>query len=363
MPRTTSTLVLFAWTLLAGDGWRRIEVPLELSFPRDHGSHPDTRTEWWYLTGEARDAEGNPFGFQFTIFRRGLEANPPTPSPRLRPSQVLAGHLAVVDVRAGRFLRAERVRRVDGALAFASEADLHVALDHWEIQRGEGDAITVTASGGVDGPRIHLTCRPSKPPVRQCEGGLSKKGPEPGNASAYVSWTRLAVEGTLGIGAQARSVKGEAWFDHEWGTGQLGAGVAGWDWFGIRLDDGRELMLYGLRREGGGSTEFSSGTVVSRDGATTHLTYGSFSMERLGSWTSPATGAAYPAGFRLRVPSEGIDVVARPPVADCELDTRATTGVVYWEGPIEVHDAASGRPAGRGYMELTGYAESMAGKF
>jgi predicted secreted hydrolase len=358
-------VLLLVSGLTAGSGqetWRRIVPPLTLEFPRDHGAHLDTRTEWWYLTGEAADASGREFGFQFTIFRRGLFPPKSAPTSRLRPSQVLAGHVAVVDLTGGRFRVAERVRRLDGALAFASETDLHVGLDTWELRRASDGSLRVVGRGGPGGPSLDLTARPLKPLVLHGDRGVSVKGTQPGNASVYTSWTRLAVEGKLAVDGAPLEVKGEAWFDHEFGTSQLGAGVVGWDWLGLRLDDGRELMVYGLRKLDGAYLDVSGGTFVARDGAARRLARKDFSLEPSGTMPGSTTGARYPKTFRIRVPSEGLDIVADPRLEACELDTRRTTGVVYWEGPVRVKSASGGAPVGRGYMELTGYAESLAGK-
>lgn len=191
------------------------------------------------------------------------------------------------------------------------------------------------------------------------ERGYSRKGADPGNASIYSSWTRLAAHGRVRVGGRERKVSGEAWYDHEWGTSQLGQGVVGWDWFSLRLADGRELMLYRLRRADGSAEPFSAGTLVEADGSSRALALADFSIEPLGTWRSPRSGGAYPAGWRLGVPGAKLELELRPLLADCELDTSSSTGVVYWEGPVR----AAGTVAGEGYVELTGYAGDLAGRF
>ncbi len=342
------------------EGWERITPPLALVFPRDHGAHPRTRTEWWYVTGDLRDDAGNEFGFQWTVFRRGMDPTPPREGESaLRARHVLAGHFAIADLASKRLLADDRLRRPGGGLAGFAEDDLRVWIEDLELARAEDGALRLSARRA--GPRAALDLRlvPRKPLVLQGDRGLSAKGAEPGNASAYVSWTRLAAEGTLETDGGARAVRGEAWFDHEWGTSQLGPGVVGWDWMGLRLDDGRDLMLYRLRRADGSATPFASGALVDVRGAARTLRPEDFSMEPTGHWTSPRTGARYPVRWRIRVPSAGIDAAVEPRLEDAELDTRATTGVVYWEGPVRVAGSASGR----GYAELTGYAASMEGSF
>ena len=340
--------------------WKQVEPGLELTFPADHGAHPGYRTEWWYLTGQVADEDGRRFGFQFTVFRSTLApgAARAGDSP-LRAREVFAGHLALTDVVGGRTRFAERLRRGGTALARASTDDLELALEDWTLARGSDGRLTLAAADPAQAIGLEFTLVPEKPLVLHGERGYSQKGPEPGNASAYVSWTRLATTGALRLDGRAFEVEGVAWFDHEFGSGVLPEGVQGWDWFGLELDDGRELMLFHLRRPDGSATPFSAGTLVERDGSTRALAPADFTIEPRGQWTSPRTQATYPAGWRLSVPGAGIELVAAPLVDDCELEDRASTGVVYWEGPV----ALTGTTTGRGYAELTGYAGSMAGRF
>lgn len=344
----------------ADDGYRRVLPGDALEFPRDHGAHPDTKTEWWYLTGNVEDEAGRAYGVQFTVFRSAL--GPPgsiDESAPLRTRQVWAGHLALADVAAGRVRFAERLRRGGTALAAASEDDMDIALDDWTLRRGADDALSVVAGDVGAGFAVTLSLRPEKPLVLHGDGGVSSKGPEPGNASAYSSWTRLAASGELVVDGEPRQVTGSFWYDHEFGSSVLGEGVEGWDWFGLQLDDGRELMLFHLRRADGPPMPASSGTLVARDGTATHLALEDFELTPTATWRSPRTDAVYPAAWTLRVPDHGVDVRIAPRVADCELDTSHGTGVVYWEGPVELF----GSHAGRGYGELTGYAGSMGGRF
>ena len=345
----------------AGEGeWREITGRPELQFPRDHGAHPETRTEWWYVTGLVDDPAGRRFGFQITFFRQGLAAGDPEPGSSIfRARQIAAAHLAIADIEAGEFYHAERLRRAGGGLAGWSTDDLEVWLDDWEMRRDDTGRTTITARDGGTGLALELGLEPVKPIVLQGDAGYSQKGPAPGNASAYLSWTRLSVTGRIEIGETAVEVTGTAWFDHEWGSSQLGDGVAGWDWFSLRLSDGRDLMVYQLRRDDGTADPFSSGTVVAADGSTTRLRRGDFTIEPADWWTSPKTGGRYPVRWRVSVPDHGIDLEVVGLLPNDELDGRATTGVVYWEGPV----AASGSQQGEGYVELTGYAGSLEGRF
>jgi predicted secreted hydrolase len=344
----------------AGAGWMRITPPLHLGFPRDHGAHPEVRSEWWYTTGTVTDSRGHRFGFELTFFREGLDPSPPDAgSSTLRTRQILAAHLAVVDIDR-QFLRfAQRVRRDDRLLAAARTADLDIFIADWEMRRLPSGTLALRAEDRDAAIAISLDLEPEKPYVLQGDGGLCRKGAGPGNASAYVSCTRLAVNGRLTIDGRGHAVRGQAWFDHEWGTSRLNPAVVGWDWVGLRLADGRDLMLYRLRRADGSAAPESAGTLVGKDGTAHHLGAADFVLEPVSWWTSPHTGARYPARFRVRVPGAGLELDVVPVVADAEIDARASTETIYWEGPVRV----SGTLPGEGYVELTGYAASIAPGF
>lgn len=340
--------------------WKQVLAPIELAYPRDHGAHPEYQSEWWYATLEVAAADGARFGVQLTIFRQGLAAGAPLPgeSP-LRARQAFAGHLAIVDLGAQKMVHAERSRRAVPGLAEASTTTLDARLDGWSMRLDERGLLRLDAEDRATGMRIALELAPEKPLVLHGDGGVSAKGGAAGNASVYASWTRMRARGTLVSGGRERAVDGAAWFDHEYGTSALGAEVVGWDWFGLRLDDGRELMLFRLRRSDGTADPVSGGTLVAKDGSTRKLALSRCTLETRATWTSPRTQAVYPASFRLACPEEGLDLVITTKVQDCELDTRASTGVVYWEGPV----AVTGSVTGSGYGELTGYAGSIAKRF
>lgn len=342
------------------EGWLEVSGPPELALPRDHGAHPGYRTEWWYLTGLVESEAGERFGFQLTFFRQGLAPGPGGPGDSaLRARQVLAAHLAVADIGRQRFTHAERLRRADGGLAGFATDDLELWLDDWSLERRADGTLTARARDAGQAIGLELELRPGRDLVLHGDRGYSQKGPEPGNASAYLSWTRLLAAGRLEVGGKTIKVRGTAWFDHEWGSSQLGAGVVGWDWFSLRLDDGRDLMVYRLRRADGSADPFSSGTLVGADGETVRLGRDDVAIAPLAWWTSPDTGARYPVHWRLEVPSADIEVEVRSLLEAAELDGTATTGVVYWEGPV----AATGSATGEGYAELTGYAGSLEGRF
>lgn len=354
--------LIAAATVAAGEtgSWRRVTGPPQLAFPRDHGAHPDHRTEWWYLTGVVTGADGGRYGFQITFFRVGLDPSSPEPgSSKLRARQVLAAHLAIADISQQRFHHAERLRRVGGGLAGMSEEDLEVWLDDWTMAHAVGGEMAVTAGDRDRGIGLEIALKPERELVLHGDAGYSRKGPEAGNASVYLSWTRLAVTGEIEVGGSRIAVTGTAWFDHEWGTSTLGQGIVGWDWSGLRLDDGRDLMVFRLRRADGEPDPRSSGSLVGRDGRVTRLERDDIEIDPLTWWQSTATAGRYPVRWRLRLPGEAIDLEIRALLPVCELDGTATTGVIYWEGPV----AVSGSHGGEGYVEMTGYAGSLEGRF
>ncbi len=355
----SAAVTLLAATLAGAEPWRVITAPLNLTFPADHGAHPDHRTEWWYVTGLVADPAGRRFGYQLTFFRQGLKFGPAPPgTSELDPRQALAAHLAVADLRNGRLHHTQRLRRAAIGLAGFTTGDLHVWVEDWELQRHHGDALTLAAADRGAGVALQLRLAPTQPLTRHGQDGVSRKGDDPGNASAYLTWIRLATSGMLTVGAQTFAVTGQSWLDHEWGSTQLGADVVGWDWLGVRLADGRDLMVYRLRRADGSASPHSAGTVVHPDGSTLFLGAAELELVPLAHWASPRTGATYPSRLRLRIPRAGLDLQVTPLLADAEIDGRASTGVVYWEGPV----AISGSATGEGYMELTGYAAPLTGR-
>jgi predicted secreted hydrolase len=262
-------------------------------------------------------------------------------------------------VENGRTLFSERLRRTSSALADALEGDLNVNLEDWALVRSEGDVLSLSAGDAANSIGLQFQLQPKKPLVLHGDNGYSSKGSEKGNASAYFSWTRLATTGELSIDGEALQVSGESWFDHEYGSSVLEQGIEGWDWFGIHLEDGRDLMVFILRREDGTLSPASAGTLIEPDGTTRRLKNDEFTIRSSKSWKSPRTEGTYPAQWGIEVPSIKLKVEVTPLVPDCELGTGKSTGVAYWEGPVEL----SGSHKGRGYAELTGYAGSMDGRF
>lgn len=347
-----------AEALAAGEeGYARAVRPRSFSFPRDHGPHPGFRTEWWYFTGnlsarEGSGAQGRRFGFQLTFFRSQLVPDPPERASPWAADTVYMAHFALTDVDGGRFHAFERFARGAAGLAGARADPFRVWLEDWEAAAAGGGIPPLTLRAREAGIALELELAPGKPPVLHGEEGLSQKGPEPGDASYYYSLTRLPVRGRLTVEDGTFPVAGLAWMDREWSTSSLAPGQVGWDWLSLQLDDGREVMLYQLRREDGSADPRSAGTLVAADGSSRHLDLGERVLQVLERWQSPASGILYPARWRLTLPGEGLDLWIEPVLANQELDLTFR----YWEGAVTVAGEAGGRPVrGRGYVELTGY--------
>jgi predicted secreted hydrolase len=346
----------------AAQEWAAADGTRAWSFPRDHGAHPEFRTEWWYFTGIVAAADGRRFGYQLTFFRQGIVPVAADPGSPWSVRDVYLAHFTLTDVREGSFRVGERVSRAGPGLAGASVDALRVWVLDWSAT-AEGDGFALEAREGDIA--IRLSLRPRRQPVLHGSGGLSRKGPAPGQASWYASVTDLETTGTVrsGDGAEV-AVRGASWFDHEFGSGQLAGDLAGWDWFGLRLSDGRALMVYRLRRRDGSAAPASSGTLVGADGTARHLTRDEVTIEPLTTWRSPHSDARYPARWRVLVPAAGVALELAPLVPDQELRTGRSTGVTYWEGAVAGGGTAGGAAVtAEGYAELTGYAGGMGGLF
>ena len=342
-------------------GWRSAGAPYVFSFPRDHGSHPNYRLEWWYFTGHLLADDGHRYGFELTIFRAGIAPGAPTPRPeqsRWRDGEIFPAHFALSDDTDGRFSYAERLVRPALGDAGAARDGLDVHAGDWSI-RGI-DPIRLQAQTRAEGVTLRL--RSLKPAAVHGRDGISRKGSCASCASHYYSLTRLVGEGSVRVGARRRVVRALVWMDHEFGSDELEPGVVGWDWFAFQLADGREVMLYHLRRRDGTFIPASSGSVIARDGSVRRLRAADFSIVPTGSWRSPQSRALYPSGWIVRVPLAALSVRVVPRLRDQELASR---GVSYWEGDVCLEplstvasDRAAGDActAGQGYVELTGYA-------
>jgi predicted secreted hydrolase len=297
-----------------------------LRFPRDHGAHPDYRQEWWYVTGWLKTARGEDLGFQVTFFRTRLSFESENPS-KFTPRQVILAHAALADPKHGRLRHDERAARTALGLAGSKEGNTEVWVDDWKLNlnkdRYEARILARDFS-------LELEFSPSSI-VLQGDAGFSRKGKRPEEASYYYSRPQLKVRGT----ANGQPVTGTAWLDHEWSSQYMAAEAAGWDWCGLNMNDGSALMAFRMR---------------GKEGRTVYAPPGN-SFKVLRTWKSPRTGAAYPVSMQVN------ELTLEPLMDDQELDARASTGTIYWEGAVRA--LRGGRETGRGYLELTGYWKPM----
>jgi predicted secreted hydrolase len=376
----------------SGEGFARATEPNAIAFPRDLGAHDDYQTEWWYYTGNLQTADGRPFGFQFTIFRRALTPGEETAdyadstdlessesvesaesavssSSDWRTEQVYLAHFTISDIAADAFYPAERFSRGAAGLAGATAAPYRVWLEDWSVEQVAPGQVRLRAQMGdvaTGEVALDLVLTETRPPVLHGDGGLSQKGPERGNASYYYSLIGQQAAGTVVAGGERFDVTGLAWKDHEWSTSALSEGAVGWDWVSLQMDDGGALMLFEIRggagddgRGGSQTRPYNAGTYVAPDGTLTHLTQADWTLEVTDTWSSPTSGGEYPAGWRISVPSVGLELRGRPQMANQELNVST----VYWEGAVAFEGTRDGAPvSAEGYIELTGYAGSMEGR-
>lgn len=333
------------------EGFARAIEPRTFRFPEDHGPHEDFRTEWWYLTGNLTAANGRRFGYQFTLFRNAMTPERVERDSTWATRQVYMAHFALTDPQDGAFHAFERFSRGAAGLAGVEALPFRAWLDDWEIRGGDNPPpfqVQVTEGDTA----IELVLEPGRPAVLNGDRGLSQKGREPGNASYYYSLTRMPTRGTVTVGYKTFEVQGSSWLDREWSTSVLEEGQIGWDWFALQLSDGRDLMVYQLRRSRGEEDELSSGSLVDTDGTARRLRAEEFDIEPLGTWTSPATNIQYPSKWRLRVPTADLDLQISPLLPDQELNLSFR----YWEGAVSITGTSAAEPVtGQGYVELTGY--------
>jgi predicted secreted hydrolase len=338
----------------------RLALPgYTFAFPRDHYSHDDFRTEWWYYTGRLQAGDAGEYGYQVTFFRSGVAGARANPS-RWAAKNLYLAHFAISDIPRKAFRYFERINREGLGQAGAGHKEFRVWIDDWEVT-GDGTSQRLQARDGEFA--LDLTLVSQKPPVVHGEDGISRKGKGRGHASHYYSLTRLKTEGTLTVRGKTFSVAGQSWMDHEFGSTQLSPDQVGWDWFSLQFDDGTELMVYIIRKADGRPDPYSGGTWVGVDGRVVRLRQRDFSVEILDRWKSPRGRGIYPMKWRLRVPTIGLDVTLTPAFPDQELDTAKSTRVIYWEGAVLAEGAAQGRRVqARGYVEMTGYAEPFRKK-
>lgn len=325
-------------------------APRRMAFPADHGAHPELRTEWWYITGALQSA-GRPFGFQVTFFRSRVDATRELRSA-FAARQLVFAHAAVTDVQGTRLVHDQRIARAGFGIADAAVGEARLKLRDWSLLReGEAWHALLPAAGFA----LDLRCAPTQPPLLQGGDGLSRKGPLEAHASYYYSIPQLAVRGRLSLQGRDFDVDGRAWMDHEWSDEYLASEAVGWDWLGMNLDDGSALMAFRIRRQDG-SRFWDGGAFRNAQGQVRIAEPGEMQFVPRRRWTSPVSNASYPVEWELRTPA-GVFTV-RALVDNQELDSRESTGAIYWEGLSDLLDAG-GRRVGRGYLEMTGYVEKL----
>ncbi len=328
-------------------------APIPLSFPQDFGAHEDYQTEWWYYTGNLETESGRPFGYELTLFRRGLTPGQLEAGSEWRSNQVYFSHFTLSDIQNQNFYPQERFSRGAAGLAGAQAVPYRLWLDDWSIEELSASQVALKAQG--EDVAVDLSLSLTKP-VLQGDRGYSVKGPEPGNASYYYSVVQQPTEGTITVQGEEYGVAGTSWTDHEFSTSALSEGTQGWDWFSLELDDGSALMLYGLRTTDGTTTPESQGTYISPDAQVLHLSREEFEIDVLDQWTSPQTKARYPSKWKISIPSLEIEAQVSPFMNNQEL----ALSTIYWEGAVRLSGVRAQQAlAGKGYVELTGYQKEL----
>ena len=330
-------------------------LPLKtLQFPRDHGAHPEFRTEWWYITGHAQSG-AREFGFQLTFFRSRIAGTQGLTS-LFAAKQLLFAHAAITDVQGKKLLHDQRVARSGFGVAEASETGLLVKLRDWQLAAQADNAARYTAALPAAGFGLDLQLSETQPLLLQGQNGLSRKGPDDRQASYYYSQPQLGVRGSLRVKEQTFAISsGKAWLDHEWSEEILHPSATGWDWIGMNLDDGSALTAFRLRDKNGGAV-WDGGSFRAAGGSAYAFSRGEVVFKPVRSWKSPLTQATYPVEWIVQTPADFYTV--RAVIDNQELDSRQSTGAIYWEGLSDLIDS-NGRRVGRGYLEMTGYAEPL----
>lgn len=322
-----------------------------IQFPADFGAHPDHRTEWWYATGWLQTDDGKPLGFQITFFRSATEHDAANPSA-FAPRQLIIAHAALSDPADGKLLHDQKSAREGFGLAYAKQGNTDVKLGDWRFVREESGIYRATIPARDF--TMTLTLQPTQPPMLQGDKGYSQKGPRPEQASRYYSEPQLKVSGTIRRNGNTQTVTGTAWLDHEWFSSALDESVAGWDWTGANLEGGGALMVIRIRGKDG-STVWASASLRDAAGNITQFKPGEVRFTPLRRWRSPRTKVEYPVAMQVDAGPHRWQLV--PLQDDQELDSRQSTGVVYWEGAVKV--LQDDKTVGHGYLELTGYLEPL----
>jgi predicted secreted hydrolase len=363
--------ILFIFLLtpikLYAEEFKRALPGRNFSFPQDHFSHPEFKTEWWYYSGHLQTDERS-FGYQLTFFRTGLRGETKSQGSKWAIQNLYFAHLALTDESKKKFEYREKISRGSlgeaGALSYKKDGGpFRVWIEDWSVE-GQGPGMqNHSLKAGDKDFGMELLLVPDKNPVVHGQNGVSQKAEGKGFASHYYSISRLRAEGRIFLRGKEFPVQGISWMDHEFGSNQLRDDQVGWDWFSLQLDNRMELMFYQIRHQDGSIDPYSSGTIIFADNTYRHLSFKTFKIEVLEKWRSQKIGATYPSKWRIRVPGSQIDLLLTPTVKDQELITKESTRVTYWEGSMNVEGNDQGNSIkGLGYVELTGYAKPLSGK-
>lgn len=334
-------------------GFKSVTAPRRFVFPDDHGPHPDYALEWWYYTGNLHTVEGRRFGYELTFFRIGLTADEFPRTSKWASRQMYSAHFALTDVEGDAFHHFERNSRDALGLAGAVASPFRVWIEDWSVAATGADTLPMRLRAAQQGVEIDLMLHGEKGIALHGDGGFSRKGNGIGEASYYYSMTRLPTVGAITLNGKSYSVNGLSWLDREWSSAQLSDEHTGWDWFGIQLTDGRDIMYGVLRPADDNGSPFELGTIVAANGEYTNIQPGEVHLEVLAQWQSPR-GGTYPSRWRFQIPSEDLDIEITPYIQDQELNAA----VRYWEGAARIEGTSRGEPiSGSGYVELTGYAD------
>lgn len=358
--------LLFLWlgcVMVFGQQWKTAQPGYRFEFPRDHFSHPDYQTEWWYYTGNLHAADGHRYGFELTFFRQGTVLTPEAAEAEVatwRPDQLYLAHLALSDIDGQRFHHTERLNRAGPGLAGAALSDGQYWNGNWQVGwtalPGEQQELTAVC----ERLKLHLNFHSLKAPVIQGQDGVSKKGPKEGQGSHYISLTRLQAGGELTEKGSSVQVRGLAWMDHEFFTEPRSSDLAGWDWFAIQLNDDEELMLYRLRDQSGKADPYSSGAYIDSKGNVRFLSAQQFSLTPGETWRSEQSGASYPITWHIGVPGLELGLTEETQLKNQELWSKESASPGYWEGAVTYKGTLHGQPIdGVGYLEMTGYSGAV----
>jgi predicted secreted hydrolase len=351
-------VLILAWVSPAFAQYQSALPGHRYQFPRDHFNHEDFQTEWWYTTGNLTAADGHAYGFELTFFRQGADRDPGKTAAWDLHDLYLA-HLALSDLDGQTFYHAERLNRAGPGIAGAEQNQRKIWNGNWELRWAGENNLQLNAADRQFS--LSLTMVSEKPPIIHGENGVSQKSAGVGNASHYISLTRLKTEGSISRNGKTVQVNGSSWMDHEFFTHSLSANQLGWDWFSIQLEDNTELMLYRFRRKDGLTDPFSSGTFVDAQGKSVHLVAADFRLvPSEDKWTSPATSATYPIAWTMEVPKLGLKLQATTGLKSQELAGQTKLAPNYWEGAVAIQGTRNDNPVrGLGYLEMTGYDRAV----